>query len=89
MPDVIGDMKGQVVVLDLVSEYVMIGTLLERDDQFLTLSDADVHDLRASSSTRDFYVFQAKEAGHKRNRKRVAVRLEQIVSISALDDVTL
>jgi len=89
MSDALGEMKGKVVVLDMVSEYVMIDTLAGQDDRYVTLTDADVHDLRTSNSTRDFYVFQAKETGHKRNRKRVVVRLEQIVSISALDDVTV
>jgi len=89
MSDALEQMKGKVVVLDLVSQYVILGTLIEQDDRYVTLADADVHDLRASGSTRDFYVFQARETGLKRNRKRVLVKMEQVVSVSTLDDVTV
>ena len=89
MPEALDGMKDQVVVLDLVSQYVIIGTLEDCDEHRLTLADANVHDLRASGSTREFYVFQAKETGLKVNRRRVVVRLEQVVSVSALNDVTV
>ncbi len=80
-------LKGRAVVLDLHSKYVVLGTLAGEDHRYLILKDADVHDLRDSTTTRDAYVLDARRHGIQSNRGRVLVRHEEIVSLSALEDV--
>ena len=77
----------RVVVLDMSSPYVFIGTLVSHDLHHVILEDADVHDLRDTATTRELYVLGAKRLGVRSNRKRVFVRCEEIVGVSALDDV--
>lgn len=77
----------QEVVLDLSSPYVALGTLVAVDELFLTLVDADLHDLRDSRSTRERYVLDAKEHGIRKNRARVQVAMRELVSLSRLSDV--
>jgi len=78
---------GRQVVLDLASQYVTIGTLAGADHRYLILEQADVHDLRDSNTTRELYVLDCKRHGVGTNRKRVLVRRDEVVSLSALDDV--
>jgi hypothetical protein len=79
--------RGRVVVLDLSSPYVVLGTLESWDDAYLCLAEADVHDLRTSQSTREFYVVDAKDSGIQVNRERVLIARPEVVGVSALDDV--
>ncbi|MBI1347875.1 hypothetical protein GC163_16490 [bacterium] len=78
---------GEALVLDLGSPYVILGTLEQADTLFVTLLDADVHDLRDSKTTRELYVLEARRHGIRCNRHRVSVRLDDIVSLSRLSDV--
>lgn len=80
-------LQGQVVVLDLSTPYVCLGTLAGCDHRYLILNDADMHDLRDSSTTRELYVLDARRHGIGSNRKRVYVRREEVVALSLLDDV--
>lgn len=82
-----GPLQGRVVVLDPNSPYVYIGTLARWDGLYLHLEDADVHDLRDTKTTREVYLVDARRLGHNSNRKLVQVRIADVVSISALDDV--
>lgn len=75
------------VVVDVASRYVYVGTLRGQDHRYLILENADAHDLRDTNTTRELYVLEAKRHGFHSNRKRVLIRLEEIVSLSALDDV--
>ena len=81
------ELTGREVVLDAASLYVYVGTLVGRDDLYLILDNADVHDLRDTATTRERYVLDSKRHGVRSNRRRVLVRREEIVSLSALDDV--
>lgn len=81
------EFRGQEVVLDIVSQYVIIGTLERVDTHFATLMDADCHDLRDSKTTRDLYVLEARRHGIRANRKRLSIRQNEIVSLSRLVDV--
>ncbi len=83
----LADLVGRIVVLDVVSPYVYIGRLTGCDSRYAILEDADVHDLRDTSTTRERYVVDTRQHGIRANRTRVLVRLDQIVSLSALDDV--
>ena len=78
---------GREVILDVSSPYVYVGTFKGSSPHCLILEDADVHDLRDTSTTRELYVLDAKRHGVNHNRKRVLVRLDEIVSVSALEDV--
>jgi hypothetical protein len=78
---------GQVVVLDLRSEYVCIGTLQSVGEQFLELRNADLHDLRDTQTSRENYVANSQATGIKRNRKRVLVVKSEVVAVTRLDDV--
>lgn len=80
---------GKQVVFDAESPYVYVGTLVSRDDSYLILENADVHDLRDAATTRDLYIVETKVHGIRSNRKRVVVRRDAIVSVSALDDVVV
>jgi hypothetical protein len=81
------DLIGQILVLDLASPYVILGTLDRADAAFVTLAEADVHDLRDSKTTRELYVLESRRHGVRCNRRRVSVQCREIVSVSRLDDV--
>lgn len=80
-------LRGRNVVLDVTSMYVYVGRLAEWDDKFVTLEEADVHDLRDTSTSREKYVLDSLQHGIRTNRSRVHVRWGEVVSLSALDDV--
>lgn len=75
---------GQVIVLDLASQYVILGTYRGSDGPYYLVDDADIHDLRDTATTRDLYVLDAKRHGVNCNRRRVLVRCEGVVGISLL-----
>lgn len=77
----------QNVVVDVESLFVYLGQLEEISDKSLTLVNADVHDLRDSNTTRERYILDSKLHGIRTNRERVLIRMDQVVSISALADV--
>jgi small nuclear ribonucleoprotein (snRNP)-like protein len=78
---------GQMVVVDLKSSYVCLGTLVSSDEQFLELLDADLHDFRDSTATREVYVYDSARFGIRRNRARVLVRQDDVVAITRFDDI--
>ncbi len=80
---------GQEIVLDLASPYVMVGRFVGRQGEFLLLRDADVHDLRDTTSTREQYVLNCRGHGTNVNRQWVWVSLREIVAISRLQDGVL
>lgn len=87
LDDGLAPLMGRVVVLDVSSPYIYLGTLAGQDHRYLILELADVHDLRDTNTTRELYVLEARRHGVHHNRKRVLVRREDVVSVSALDDV--
>jgi hypothetical protein len=80
------EMIGQMVVIDLCSPFVCMGTLVRSDDHFLELKNADIHDLRDTQTSRENYLAASAATGIKRNRKRVLVRRGEVVAIARLDD---
>lgn len=78
---------GQIVVIDLKSTYVCLGTLESIDDHFLALTDADLHDFRDSSANRETYVYDSVRFGIRRNRARVLIRRDEIVAITRFADI--
>jgi small nuclear ribonucleoprotein (snRNP)-like protein len=85
--DILQELLGRDVVIDASSQYVFVGTLAGYDNHYVILNNSDVHDLRDTTTTRDLYVLETKRLGTRSNRRRVLVRREEVVSISALDDV--
>ena len=77
----------QIVVIDLRSTYVCLGTLVGCDEQFLELLDADLHDFRDSPATREVYVYDSVRYGIRRNRSRVLVRQDEVVAITRFADI--
>ena len=65
---------GKIVVADLISTYVCLGTFVGYDPHFLEIHDADLHDFRDSPATREVYVHDSVRLGIRRNRKRVLIR---------------
>jgi len=78
---------GRDVVIDVESQYVFLGRLTDLKTGWVTLRQADVHDLRDSKTTRELYVLDSRTDGIRVNRKEVMIPTDQIVSISLLDDV--
>ena len=81
------DLLGQVVVLDLSSPYVCLGTLVRASDAFLELRNADLHDFRDTDTSRENYVAASRATGVKRNRKRVLIVRAEVVAVGRLEDV--
>lgn len=81
------ELVGEVVVLDLRSQYVCLGTLVRFNDNAVWLSDADMHDLRDSDTTRENYIAASLTTGIKRNRRSVAIARTDIVGVSRLKEV--
>ena len=80
-------LRGQVVVIDIEAPYVYLGTLADFDTHHIVLENADVHDLRDAATTRELYVLETRIHGVRANRQKVLLRRDQVVSLSALDDV--
>jgi hypothetical protein len=78
---------GQVVVVDLRSTYVCLGTLASGDDLYLEILDADFHDFRDSTATREIYVYDSARYGIRRNRARILLRQEDVVAITRFADI--
>jgi small nuclear ribonucleoprotein (snRNP)-like protein len=78
---------GQVVVVDLKSSYVCLGTLAGGDQHFIELLDADLHDFRDSTATREIYVYDSVRFGIRRNRARVLIRQDDVVAITRFADI--
>lgn len=78
---------GQVVVVDLAEFFVIIGTLARLTSDGVVFADADLHDHRESSSTKEVYVAESAKYGVRANRRAVAVPRRQVVAISLLTDL--
>jgi small nuclear ribonucleoprotein (snRNP)-like protein len=78
---------GQIVVVDLRSTYVCLGTLASCDAYFMELLDADLHDFRDSTATREVYVYDSVRYGIRRNRSRVLLRQDEVAAITRFADI--
>jgi small nuclear ribonucleoprotein (snRNP)-like protein len=82
------ELVGQVVVVDMRSTFVCLGTLVAFDEAFLELRDADLHDFRDGTATREVYVYDSVRIGIRRNRARVLLRRGEVVAIARFSDVS-
>jgi hypothetical protein len=78
---------GDVVVIDCTFPYVAIGTLGSLGKDFLELVDADMHDLRDSSTSRENYLVKTVRHGVIPTRRTLVFRMEHVVGISPLTEV--
>lgn len=81
------DFIGQMVVVDVDGPVVYLGRLVSVGAEFLTLEDADVHNLGDSATSRERYVIEARRLGVRPNRKKAEVRIARVVGLSRLEDV--
>jgi hypothetical protein len=86
-PSLLEALIGQVVVIDLISTYVCLGTFAGLDREFLDIRDADLHDFRDSTKTRELYVYDSVRLGIRRNRTRVLVRRSEVVAVTCFSEV--
>lgn len=86
-PDSLDAFLDREVVVDLASSYVCLGVLIGQDHRYLILKNADLHDLRDTTTTREVYVLDCRRHGISWNRRRVLVKRDDVVSISLLSDV--
>jgi hypothetical protein len=78
---------GEVVVVDCVSPYVAVGELKVVEDGYLELADADMHDLRDSTTSRENYLVKTALHGVQSNRSTLVFRMDQVVGVSRLSDL--
>lgn len=86
-PHGIAELQGALVVLDLASPWVYIGRLMEERAEYLVLEEADAHDLRDTSTSREKYILDCRMHGLTPNRRKVWVNRRDLVGISRLEDV--
>lgn len=75
------------VVFDSRGEFLYIGKLVKIGEWFFTITEADVHDVQASRTSKEVYLIEAAKFGIKKNRHNVLVRKSDVLSISLLEDV--
>jgi small nuclear ribonucleoprotein (snRNP)-like protein len=85
--DLLHSLVGNVVTLDLVSSYIVLGTLKGFDHRYLVMEEVDVHDLRETKTTRERYLMDCTEFGVRANRKKALVNRQEVVCMSLLSDV--
>ena len=78
----------QNVVVDFDGPWMAFGRLVGWSHDHLVLEQADLHDLREGTSTRDVYALESRQLGIRVNRIRVAIALRHIIALSRLDDLT-
>ena len=81
------DLIGEIVVVDLSSRYVCLGTLTKIEPDYFELRNVDLHDLRDTETTRENYVAASAQTGIKRNRKKLWLMRREIIAVSRLKDV--
>ena len=81
------ELVGEMVVIDLSSTYVCLGTLTNIAPDYLELRNADLHDLRDTETSRENYIAASAATGIKRNRKKLWLMRAEIVAVSRLKDV--
>ena len=52
------------------------------------MRDADLHDFRDSTATREIYIYDSVRFGIRRNRARTLIRRDDVVAISRFEDIS-
>ena len=85
--DEIAHLLGSQVVIDTPWSLIYVGTLTDWSDHFVTLEDVDAHDVAQGTTSKDTYAHNARKHGVQINRRSVMIRMSQVVSLSALNEV--
>lgn len=83
------ELLDKTVVVDIASPVVYIGRLEDVNEFFVTLADADIHDLTPGGLTKEVYLMEANRNGNVPNRKMVKIKQSEVLGLSLLDDVIL
>ena len=86
-PRSIQQILGQVVVVDTDSSFIYMGRLEQADEQYLCLSEVDVHEMDGDAVSKERYIHETRRIGVRSNRKLTWVRQARVVSIARLEDV--
>ena len=86
-PDEILQYRDDYIVVDTKSPFIFIGKLVDSSHYFITLKDVDVHDRSESPSMNEKYIVDSKKYGVRVNRTLVHVRVDEVISISSLNDI--
>ena len=78
---------GKQVVIDTPTALVYIGILQEVGEHFLLLGDVDIYDARRSSTPKELYLVESRRFGVRKTRHQVSLRVEQVISVSKLEDI--
>jgi len=87
--DTLKPLLGREVVLDTAGPVVFLGTLSEIRPDGYWLDRADIRDSAEGHVTKERYVCEARETGIRANRRRIFVRRDAVISLSALADVVI
>lgn len=79
--------KGKCIVLDTRSSWIYIGILEKVTDDVILLSEADAHDNRDTSTTKELYIYESRKTGLRSNRSRVYVDPAQVIGFCLLEDI--
>ena len=81
------DFAGKTVVIDTKTPLIYLGRLSAIRENSVLLEDVDVHDINDTPTTKEIYIMEARKYGVKKNRHSTQLTMDQIVSISKLEDV--
>lgn len=79
---------GQVIVVDLKSDDVCLGTPIGCVRDFPEIINADLLDFRDSTATREAYVSDSAPLGIRRDRARLLPHRDEIVAVTRFDDIS-
>jgi hypothetical protein len=85
--EVLSELVGQAVVMDLAGSTIVIGRLVRIGSDCYVLDDADLHDCEEGASGKELYAINVRKYELKSNRRRVYVLRKNVLAVSALDDV--
>jgi len=81
------DYKNNKVVIDTSTNWIYIGTLVDEDDVYFILEDADAFDISEVSLSKHEYLMRVKKDGVAPNRKKMKVLKSKVVGITLLEDI--
>lgn len=75
------------VVVDTSTSWIYIGKLVEEDDSYIYLEEADAFDVSETSLSKQEYLMLIKKDGVVPNRKKVKILKSKVVAITLLEDI--
>ncbi|MCM8784677.1 MAG: hypothetical protein NC827_00270 [Candidatus Omnitrophica bacterium] len=81
------DYKNEKIVIDTSTSWIYIGTLVDEDESYYYLKDADAFDISETSLSKHEYLMMIKKDGIIPNRKSVKVLKSKVVGISLVKDI--